>query len=466
MRTTSAIRWLAICSLFLCFSGRGPVVAAADDAPAAVQYHCPMHPSFVQDHKGDCPICGMKLVPVKPAAKAPAAERAPAEPAAAAPSPAAMKIGAEKQKALGIVVAPAQRSSGARALRLLGRVVPDEARLHKVNAGVMGSMRDVSAATTGSRVKKGDVLGSFYAPDAVSAMQLYILNTQGYTRAKVRSVTEQPGGEKGEDDADVGHNDSSIYNANVQQRIITLENLGVSAEQRKEIRRDARVPDTIKILSPADGFVLARNVFPGLKFDRGFELYRIADLRKVWVLADVFPQDARHVRPGMRAEVAAPEQGVTLPATVREILPQFDAVTRTLKVKLELDNPGCVLRPDMFVEVRLAVDLPSAVVVPSDAVVNSGLVKRVFVQSGEGLFEPRRVETGWRAGDRVEIVKGLSAGEIVVTSGTFFLDSETRMRSPLSGAAAANPPVPSGSRSGGGAGAHMEGAHARAGDAR
>jgi Cu(I)/Ag(I) efflux system membrane fusion protein len=119
----------------------------------------------------------------------------------------------------------------------------------------------------------------------------------------------------------------------------------------------------------------------------------------------------------------------------------------------------------MFVEVGLAVGLPDAVVVPSDAVGDSGLVKRVFVQSGEGLFEPRRVETGWRSGDRVEIVKGLSAGEIVVTSGTFFLDSETRMRPPPSGAAAADapPPVPTGHRSRGGAGTSLE---ARAGDAR
>jgi Cu(I)/Ag(I) efflux system membrane fusion protein len=387
---------------------------------------------------------------------------------AAAPSAGVMRISAEKQRVLGIVVAPARRSSGARALRLLGRVAPDETRLYKVNAGVNGSMRDVSPATTGSRVTKGEALGSFYAPEAVSPIQLYILNTQGYVRAKVRSVTEEPSGEKGEDDADVGHNNSTIYNANIQQRLITLENLGVSAQQREEILRERRVPDTIRIVSPAEGFVLARNAFPGLKFERGFELYRIADLRKVWVLADVFPQDARHVRPGMRAEISVPEEDAKLPATVKEILPQFDAATRTLKVKLVVDNPGYVLRPDMFVEASLAVELPSAVVVPSDAVVDSGLAKRVFVQSAEGAFQPRSVQTGWRSGDQVEIVKGLAPGEVVVTAGTFFLDSETRMRPPPSGAAAADapPPAPTGLRPRGGAGTSMEEAHARAGDAR
>jgi len=144
---------------------------------------------------------------------------------------------------------------------------------------------------------------------------------------------------------------------------------------------------------------------------------------------------------------------VTLPATVTEILPQFDAATRTLKVKLALDNPGFVLRPDMFVDVTVQVGFPEGVVVPSDAIVDSGLVKRVYVQSGDGLFEPRAVETGWRAGDQVEIVKGLRPGELVVTSGTFFLDSETRMRPPPSGAAAAGEaPALTGQRPPGGAG--------------
>ena len=117
-----------------------------------------------------------------------------------------------------------------------------------------------------------------------------------------------------------------------------------------------------------------------------------------------------------------------------------------LKVRLELDNPDLALRPDMFVDVALSVDLPPGLAVPADAIVDSGLAKLVFVQTAAGSFEPRRVETGWRAGDRVEVVKGLAAGEKIVTSGTFFLDSETRLRSPTSGAAAANDlaPVPTG----------------------
>jgi RND family efflux transporter MFP subunit len=183
-----------------------------------------------------------------------------------------------------------------------------------------------------------------------------------------------------------------------------------------------------------------------MKINRGEELYRIADLRRVWVVADVFLHEARHVRAGMKATVSVPEQGTALPATVAQILPQFDAAARTLKVRLEVANPDFTLRPDMFVDVGLSVSVPPAVAIPADAIIDSGLRKTVFVQSGEGVFEARSVETGWRFGDEVEIVAGLSPGERIVTSGTFFLDSESRMRPPVSGAAAAKgtAPVPTG----------------------
>ncbi|HEX7624215.1 MAG TPA: efflux RND transporter periplasmic adaptor subunit [Anaeromyxobacteraceae bacterium] len=468
MNTAYAAVFVSICCGFLTLSGPGGLAPAAADAPAVVQYHCPMHPSYVQDHTGECAVCGMKLVRV---------EHPPER--AAGPAPGAMAVGADKQKVLGIAVTPVQRSAGARTLRVLGRIAPDEARLYKLNAGLNGSVRDVTAVAAGSRVRKNQVLGSFYAPDATSVLQLFVLNTQGFDRKKIQSFKadgSSEGAGRGEDEMDVGHKNSSLYNANIQQRIMQLENYGVSALQREEIVRSGRVPDAIKIVSPVEGVVLAKGVFPGLKFDRGFEFYRIADLRKVWVLADVFMQDARHVRAGMRAEVSTPEQPVTLPATVTDILPQFDAATRTLKVRLALDNPGFALRPDMFVDVAVKIDLPPAVVVPPDAIVDSGLVKRVFVQTAEGVFEPRAVETGWRSGDRVEIVKGLRPGELVVTSGTFFLDSETRMRPPASGAAAASDvPAPTGQRSRGGAGdavearasaAREEGRQVHAGDAR
>jgi membrane fusion protein, copper/silver efflux system len=458
MKTIAIWSSVAIASAVLSSCSRDAVATASVQA-AASRYRCPMHPSVVQDHPGDCPICNMKLVPV-PAAPAGAqgaahVEGAPA-PRAAAHSSGAIAVSAEKQRVIGVTVAPVREGAGTRALRLLGRVAPDEKRVYKVNAGVEGSIREVSPVTTGAFVKKDQLLATFWAPSALSIFQLFILNTAG-KEYLVQKHTE--GAMEGEGVA-LGY-------ANIQQRIMQLENMGVSATQREEMARTRKIPDTIQIRAPGDGFVLARNVTTSQKLERGAELFRIADLRRVWVVADVFLQDARAVRPGMKAKVSAPEQDVTLHATVTQLLPQFDGTTRTLKARLELDNPGYVLRPDMFVDVSLDVKLPAAVTIPADSIIDSGLAKTVFVQSGDGVFEPRRVETGWRSGDQVEVVKGLSPGDRIVTSGTFFLDSESRLRPTPSGAAVADriEPDPTGRehRADGGAGL---GSQVRAGDAR
>jgi YHS domain-containing protein len=186
-------------------------------------------------------------------------------------------------------------------------------------------------------------------------------------------------------------------------------------------------------MAPVDGFVLARNVSPGLKFDRGAEWYRIADLGQVWILADVFENEAQYLHPGVRARVSLPNQSKTFLARVSEVLPQFDAATRTLKVRLEAGNPGYLLRPDMFVDVELPISFPPTIAVPVDAVLDSGPKKTVFVERGEGFFEPREVETGWRFGDRVQIVKGLAAGERIVVAGNFLIGSESRLKEAAAG---------------------------------
>jgi membrane fusion protein, copper/silver efflux system len=332
-------------------------------------------------------------------------------------APGIVKLTHDKQQLLGIQVSPVQKAEVTSSLRLLGRVAADETRMYRLNAGVDGYIRDVSGVTTGSQVKKDQRLASFSAPTALAVIQTYILNLDGVDRVK-RSIAA----------GSVEAQASGAANSNIQQRLTQLRNLGMSVLQADEIAHTREIPESIYILSPVDGFVLARNVSPGQKFDRGAEWYRIADLRRVWVVADVFENDARYIRPGMSAQVTLRTQGKTLVARISDVLPEFDAATRTLKVRLEVDNPGYVLRPDMFVDIELPISLPPTIAVPADALLDSGLKRAVFVDRGEGAFEAREVETGWRLGDRVEIVKGLSPGERIVTSSTFLLESEQRMK--------------------------------------
>jgi RND family efflux transporter MFP subunit len=275
-------------------------------------------------------------------------------------------------------------------------------------------------ATTGSFVKKGDVLAAYYAPEMATPLQNFIYTVETYE--KVKQTGSNPF------DNLQGGGQLAAYERNIATGQRTLQNLGMPAEQIDRVRATREFAWLVEVRSPVNGFVLARNVSNGQRFEPSTELYTIADLSRVWILADAFEGDAQHFKPGMRATVSQPALGKTIAARVSPVLPQFDPATRTLKVRLEADNPGFVLRPDMFVDVEMPVELGPALTVPKEAVIDSGTRRVVYVAKGDGVFEPRRVETGFRQGDRVEIVSGLNEGEKVVTSGNFLLDSESRMR--------------------------------------
>jgi Cu(I)/Ag(I) efflux system membrane fusion protein len=381
-------------------------------------YVDPMHPAYTSDKPGIAPDCGMQLEPVY----ADAVGTSSGQNSGASQPAGVVAVSPEKQQIMGVRVSPVEKASGSHTIRLLGRVVPDETKVYKLNAGVDGFFREVFGATTGSQVKKNQLLATFSAPNATNFIQTYILNVGAQDRFK-----------KNADDGSVEGQSLGAANWNVQQRTQQLQNIGMSLQQMEEIKRTHQIPESIQILAPADGFVLARNVSPGLKFDRGAEWYRIADLGQVWILADVFENEAQYLHPGVRARVSLPNQGKTFVARVSEVLPEFDAATRTLKVRLEADNPGYVLRPDMFVDVELPISYPATIAVPVDAVLDTGLKKTVFVEHGEGFFEPRQVETGWRFEDRVEIVKGLTAGERIVVGGNFLIGSESRLKEAAAG---------------------------------
>lgn len=397
-------------------SGRRAATAPAATTVArpVLYYVDPMHPAYRSDKPGIAPDCGMQLEPVYASAQLVTTDRARSE---SSLPPGSVRIDPQRQQLFGVRVGPVEETSGSYKLRFLGRVAPDEGRTYKLNAGIEGYIQEVSSATTGSFVRKNQVLATFSSPMAAMTIQTYMLNLGAEDRFK-KSAAE--GSVEGQSLAST--------NANLQQRNQQLHNLGMSSLQMEEIRHTRQFPDAIKIVSPVDGFVVARNVSPGQKFERDTEWYRIADLRRVWVVADVFENEAQYLQPGVQVRVSFPDQGKVFPGRVSNVLPQFDAATRTLKARIEVENQGYALRPDMFVNVELPVAFSRALVVPADAVLDSGLKKTVFVEHGKGVFSPRVVETGRRLDDRVEIVKGLEAGEKIVVSGNFLVNSESRLQ--------------------------------------
>ena len=370
-----------------------------------LHYVDPMNPAHTSPEPGLAP-CGMKMTPVY------ADDGGQTDPLVNLP-PGTVKITPRKQQLIGVKLGVVEKAPFTHTFRALGTVAIDETRIYRINAFVDGWILKTFDNSTGSLVMKDQELAAFYSRDFISAEQAYLYALSTLDRIK-----------KGDQ---LVPNQLIGSSSQIRGAAENLENLGMSKTQIQELAQTRRLTQDIYLRAPVTSFVLARNVSPGQKISKSEELFKLADLSRVWVVANLYENEAQFVRPGTRVRVIVPYQRHTLWATVTDIQPEFDKVSRTLKVRLETDNPNYRLRPDMFVDVEFPINLPATVSLPVDAVLDSGLKQTVFVERGNGCFEPRKVETGWRLGDRVEITKGLTPGEHIVISGNFLIDSESRM---------------------------------------
>jgi YHS domain-containing protein/multidrug efflux pump subunit AcrA (membrane-fusion protein) len=386
--------------------GRGNVAKSKDSSGRRILHYVdPMNPAHTSPEPGLAP-CGMKMEPVY-------AEGEGGEVPPSSLPPGSVKITSEKQQIIGVRLGVVAKTPWSYTLRALGRVEVDETRIYRLNVASNGFIRHIYANSTGSLVMKGDPLVTYYNSEIFTEQSRFISSLSFFDQR---------------DRASFSPVQASANTKSLDTVLKNLESLGMGKTQIEELIRTRKPMHEIILQAPATSFILARNVSPKLKFERGFELYKLADLSRVWILADLFGNEAQYVRPKDQAKVSLPDQQKVFQATVSDVLPQVDPATRTLKVRLEADNPGYALRPDMFVDVEFSINLPPAITVPADAVLDSGLKKTVFVDRGNGFFEPRRVETGQRLGEQTEIVQGLKPGERIVISGNFLIDSESRMR--------------------------------------
>jgi membrane fusion protein, copper/silver efflux system len=392
------------------YRGRNPGSPAADPAGRKILYwHDPMHPAYKSDKPGIAPDCGMQLEPVY--ADGGGSENVPSR-----QIPGAIMISADRQQVMGVRIGRAERLSPNQTVRFLGRVAADETQIYRLVSTTEGWVREISSYAVGSIVQKDELLATYFAREILTPQSAYIYALDTRDRRSVPGVSADQ---------------TSMVANQVRSAEDNLINLGMSQTQIHELARTRTASSLMEVRAPAVGIILARNVARNLRIDRNAELYRMADISHVWVIADVYERDAKLIQLGAHAQVRY--QDHLMPAETATTLPVFDPASRTLKVRLELNNPGYVLRPDMFVDVNFPVRLPASVAVPAEAVIDTGLRKRVFVDRGNGFFESREVETGWMFGDKIQIVKGLMEGEQIVVSGTFLIDSESRMKAAAAG---------------------------------
>jgi RND family efflux transporter MFP subunit len=371
-------------------------------------YYCPMHPDYKSDRQGDCPICNMSLVKLeeKPSDGRVAGNRPPGS----------IKISSQKQQLIGVQYGDVSFQPLSKTVRTVGRLTYDETKIARIHTKVEGWIEQVYVDFTGELVKKNQPLISLYSPELLSTQQEFLIAKKAKDSLKDSDIVE------------VATHALSLYEASRER----LRLWDISEGQIKELEARGSPIKTLTLYSPIGGFVLTRNAFEGQRITPETELYTIADVSTIWVLADIYEYELPMVRLGQAATMTLTYfPGKEYKGKVTYVYPQVDAATRTIKVRLEFLNPDYRLKPDMYANIELHIDYGKQIFVPQEAVLDSGNMQIVFVALEEGYFEPRRVRLGARVDTSYIILSGLTPGEKIVTSGNFLIDSESQLKAAM-----------------------------------
>ena len=340
-----------------------------------------------------------------------------------------VRISTEKVQKLGVRTESAQRRPLDKVLQVSGRIEPDERRLYTIAPKFEGYVERLHANVTGQPVGKGQALFEVYSPELVSAQREYAIAQQGVESLKDAGGAAQAG-----------------MRQLAESSLLRLRNWDISEAQVKALARSGETTRTLTFRSPVAGIVTEKKAVQGMRFAPGEALYQIADLSSVWVLADVFEQDIGLVRTGAAARVrinAYPDK--VFEGRVGYVYPTLKAETRSVQVRIELANPGLLLKPAMFAQVELPVGGAAPVVsVPVSAVIDSGTRQVVLVQTGAGRFAPRAVRLGARSDSHIEVLDGVREGDEVVVAANFLIDAESNLKAALGSFTEATPTASSG----------------------
>jgi RND family efflux transporter MFP subunit len=381
-------------------------------APAEPQKHIlywydPMHPAYHSDRAGIAPDCGMALVPMYES-------KTPAEQASAGQG--LIHMPRSQQRALGVRLTTVQEQDVSRTLRTSGVVTADETRIAHVHVKTAGWVQDVYANFVGQLVHKGQALFTVYSPDLVATQEEYLIARRGQQQLGKSQYDE------------VAKSSQSLMDS-ARQRLALWD---LTPTQIADLDRTGKVSKTITVYSPVSGFITDRKAFPNASTSGDMELYTIADLSRVWVTADVFEADLPYVKVGQQAVIHFPyEPGKAITGRVGYSYPTLDPQTHTAKIRIEVANPGTVLKPNMLADVELTINYGRHLVVPAEAVLNSGTMQTVFLARDDADFEPRMVTMGATVDGKTILTSGVKKGETVVESGNFLLDSDSRLNAPM-----------------------------------
>jgi membrane fusion protein, copper/silver efflux system len=382
-----------------------------------VVYTCPMHPQIRQAKPGTCPICQMDLVPVK--APAPSEHAHGGADAQGSPAqPGDLSLTAEQVKLAGVQTVVAVEGQVSSTIRAVGTVAVDDTRVREITTKVSGFVEKLYVNAEGQTVAAGQPLFELYSPELLASQEEFLRARQ---TAAVFQKSALPEVQQGGQDL-----------ASAARR--RLELFDVPSEFIERLESTGKAERRVVFHAPFSGIVTAKGVLEGQKVEAGANLLTLTDLSRVWVLAQVYEAEASAAKVGRAGIVTLPyDPNIKLAGRVAFVYPTLDTETRTLKVRLEFANPRLLLKPGMFVNVELATDQARGLVVPDSAIIDSGTRQVVFVQSGDGQFAVRDVRVSARGNGQAVITAGLAAGARVAVSANFLLDSESRLRTAING---------------------------------
>lgn len=322
-----------------------------------------------------------------------------------------LRIDVERLQSIGVKFEESKIRPLDKVVRTVGRIETDEKYVAHVNVKVQGWIEDLYINTTGQKIKKGDLLFTLYSPDLVATQQEYLLAYKASQKYRESRINEE-----------------------VQRTLgATHERLrlwGIEDSHIKDLETKEEILRALPFHAPLSGTVINKVAVKGMSVNQGQELYTIVDLSKVWILADIYEYELPLIQIGQLAKVSLSyDPQAQLEGKIDFIYPTVEPQTRTGKVRLEIDNSAENLKPGMFANIELVIPLGNRLVVPRDAVLDTGTRQVIFIHLGEGKLEWRTVKVGIRSGDWIEILEGLKEGEHIVTAANFLIDSESQLKS-------------------------------------
>ena len=369
-------------------------------------YHCPMHPTYISDKPGDCPICNMKLVPMK---------ETDDKSSAGLSGQASVTITPQQEQLIGVRKEQVTGRTLTRTIRAVGTIVYNAQKMYHINTKIAGWVDKMDCcALAGQFIEVGTPLFSIYSPELVVAQQEYLSALEMLKKAEDAKLPEMI------------KSAGQMVEA-TKQKLVFWD---ISEDQIDKIVKDGKPSRTLWITTPGAGFIVGDELHLGQYITPGEMIYKIADTSTVWVEAEIYEYELLYINVGDSVEVTVssyPAERFT--GKVKYIYPYVNPTTRTIKARIELDNPDYKLKADMYADVLLKKEVSVKLAVPVEAVMDSGKRRIVFVDKGNGLFEPRDVKLGGKFDHYYEVIDGLFIDEIVVTSGNFLIDSESKLKS-------------------------------------